>query len=62
MAYWDALQVCWAHDRLRDPRQGGRANAEEMYELCKAAGYSEEAAQRAARQRAEDRMDRELPP
>lgn len=46
---------------LHDPKVGGQADPEQLLEMCKAAGYSEAAAQQAAKQRAEQRLDNGLP-
>jgi hypothetical protein len=51
---------CWS--AVHDPNIGGMMDAEEFLELCKAAGYSEEAAQKAATERANKRMDKDLTP
>jgi hypothetical protein len=56
------LQETMAWEKLNDPKVGGRATAEEILELCKAAGYSEEESQKVASQRALDRMRLDLPP
>ena len=50
-----------AYRMLHDPQIGGQAGAEQVLELCKAAGYCEDAAQKAARQRADQRLDAEQP-
>lgn len=51
-----------AYNLLHDPQVGGSLDAESVLELCRQAGYSEEASQRAAAQRAESRMSRDQPP
>lgn len=56
-----ALETVHAYDALHSS-EAGRLDAEAVLELCRAAGYSEEASQKAARQRALERMRRDLPP
>jgi hypothetical protein len=51
-----------AWDRLHDPEYSGGLNKDAFYELCKAAGYSEEASQKAAAERGWERAKRDLPP
>lgn len=52
---------CLAWERLHS-EEGGRMTAEELLEACRAAGYPEEAAQKAASERALQRMRLDLPP
>lgn len=58
---YDILGSAQAYRALYDPRIGGRMNAEELYNLCLQAGYSEEASQDAARERALERLRKDLP-
>lgn len=51
-----------AWEQLHDPEVGGKMTAEELLEACLAAGYPEEVAQKAASERALQRMRMELPP
>jgi hypothetical protein len=51
-----------AWDILHDPKASGELNAEQVLELCIQAGYGEEAAQKAAVRRANQRLDRDLTP
>jgi len=50
-----------AWELLNDPQHAGGLNAEGILELCKAAGYSEEASQQAAKERALARLRNDLP-
>ena len=50
-----------AWERLNDPNYGGTLNKEDYYHLCKEAGLNEEAAQKAATERAQARQDKGLP-
>ncbi len=50
-----------AEERLHGP-EGGKMTAEELLDACLAAGYPEEAAQKAASERALQRMRMDLPP
>jgi hypothetical protein len=59
---WSCLEGCHAYEQLRDPETGGRWTAEEMLEKLKLCGYSEEVAQKAARERANRRLDLGLSP
>ncbi len=56
-----ALGQARAWTWLHDPQASGHLNAEQILELCKDAGFSEEAAQKAATRRGYERMKRELP-
>jgi hypothetical protein len=51
-----------AWERLHDASYCGVLNAEELLELAKEAGYSEDEAQKMATIRANARMDKDLPP
>jgi hypothetical protein len=51
-----------AWELLHDPDVAGRLDAEGYYELCKAAGFPEDEAQRAASERAWQRLRKDLPP
>lgn len=53
---------CLAWERLHDPEIGGRMTAEELLEACRTAGYSEDQAQKAASERALQRMRMDLAP
>ncbi len=59
---FDALEAVTAWRVLHDPKASGEMDADGILELCKQAGYSEEASQKAAEARANARMDRDLPP
>ncbi len=56
------LDRAHAWEYLHDPKISGRLDAEGLLELCRQAGFSESEAQRAANQRANERLSRELPP
>lgn len=58
---WRLLQFAEARDDLRNPQIGGVVDAEGMLELCRAAGYSEDEAQRAASARGFERIKRGMP-
>lgn len=58
---FDLAQNVQAWRALHDPEIGGRMGADEVLQLCKDAGYSEQAAQAAAKTRAEQRLDQGLP-
>ena len=58
----DCLEDLESWRLLHNPTVTGVLNAEEFYDLCKAAGYGEETSQKAARQRAYERLKRDLPP
>lgn len=47
---------------MHDPNIGGAMRAEDYLQLCRDAGYTEEEAQKAATERANKRMDKELEP
>lgn len=51
-----------AYNLLHDRQVGGTLNAEAILDLCRKAGYSESAAQKAASRRAESRMNRDQEP
>jgi hypothetical protein len=51
----------YAWEILRDPETGGSLSAEGVLEMYRAAGYSEEIAQKAASERAWQRMQRDMP-
>lgn len=46
---------------LQNPEVGGRMDPDQILDLCRRAGYTEEAAQKAASQRAEERLDSQVP-
>ncbi len=46
---------------LHDPHGSGSMDPNQILELCKSAGYTEEAAQKAATVRADQRLDQNLP-
>lgn len=49
-----------AWEQLNDPNYCGRLNMEEFYDLLLRAGYSEEVASKAAKQRGWDRLNAEM--
>jgi hypothetical protein len=59
---FDCLGVAQAWGHLHDPNVAGGMDAEGIYNLALAAGYSKVAAQKAASLRALERMRRDLPP
>jgi hypothetical protein len=59
---WDCLEAARAYERVHDPEHSSNLAAEELLELCRAAGYPEEVCQKAATERALARMRRELEP
>ncbi len=59
---YESMLEVQAQELLQNPEVGGALNAEGVLELCKAAGMSEDEAQKAASQRALERLRRELPP
>lgn len=59
---WKVLDACHAYEALHDPQVAGALNSEQYLDLALKAGYHEEAAQRAATRRANDRLALELPP
>ena len=46
---------------LHTPEQQGGLDPDQLRELCKKAGYTEEVAQQVGKQRAEARLDKGLP-
>lgn len=56
------LQTGRAYDMLHDPNVGGSLKSDDFLSLCRRAGYSEEAAQKAATERANQRLDRNMEP
>ena len=58
---FDSLNVVQAWEMLHDSNVVGNLNTEEYYDLCLAAGYSEEASQRAARDWGLKRLRKDLP-
>ena len=56
-----ALPKVMAWERLHDPEFGGKLDAEGIYDQCLAAGYDEATAGEWARQRALERMRKDLP-
>lgn len=58
----ECLPAAIAYENLHNPALSGGLDAEGVLELAKLAGYSEEAAQKAAKRRGEERMKRDLPP
>ena len=59
--YFELAQQALAFKTLKDPRANGEMDPEQLLETIKAAGFPEEVAQEAARKRAEQRLDHELP-
>ncbi len=60
---WDLLENdLYAWEVLRNPEASGNLNAEGILEFYRAAGYPEEVAQKRATQRANARLDQDLPP
>lgn len=57
-----ALRTAKAWEMVNDPKATSEMDSEGLLELCKAAGYSEDASQKAATDRANARMDRGLMP
>ncbi len=57
----DCLEQAETWRLLHNPTVTGPMTADEFYEMCKAAGYGEEASQKAARLRAYERMKKDLP-
>ena len=55
------LEQVQAWEMLHNPQVVGTLNTEEFFELCKTAGYSKQAAQKAASAWAWKRMQKELP-
>jgi hypothetical protein len=53
------MEEAKAFEDLENPEVGGRLNANDFYELCRKAGYSEEVSQKAATARANSILDRE---
>ncbi len=58
---FDLAQQVQAYKLLHDPQVGGTATPDQLLDLCKRAGYPEESAQKAASQRANERLDHGLP-
>jgi hypothetical protein len=56
-----ALPQALAFKELHDGKATGDLNAEQMYELARRAGYSEDGAQKIATARGEARMNVDLP-
>ncbi len=54
---FDLAHNAQAWRTLQDPTAAGGLDAEGVLHLCRAAGYSEEECQKAARKRAEQRLD-----
>ncbi len=46
---------------LHDPQASGQMDPGQILELCKSAGYTEEASQKAATMRADQRLDHGVP-
>lgn len=59
---FEALETAKSWEMLNDPKVSGSIDAEGYLELCKAAGMTEDEAQKAASRRAWERMRRDLPP
>ena len=57
-----ALKTAKAWEMVNDPKSSGEFNSETFLELCREAGYSEDASQKAATIRANARMDVGLKP
>ena len=55
------LEEIRAWELLHDPNVGGQMDADTFYEWCKLAGYNEDASKRAMKQRALERMRKDLP-
>ena len=58
---FDLAQQAVSWKMLHDPQTGGQMAADQILELCRAAGYTEEASQMAASKRADQRLDSGLP-
>lgn len=58
----EALETAIAWNHLHDPKVSAELNAEGILDLAKAAGYSEEAAQKMAAIRGFKRLEHNLPP
>jgi len=56
------LETARAWGMLYDPKVSGELTSEDLLELCRRAGINEEDAQKMAKRRANERMDRELEP
>ncbi len=59
---WDGMIQARAWDRLHTPNDSGTLDSEGLLNLAKEAGFTEEAAQKAATARANARMDQNLKP
>lgn len=59
---FECLETARAYSMLHDPQVAPNLRAEQFLELAKRAGYSEDAAQKAATAHANRRLDQELPP
>jgi hypothetical protein len=61
----DVLESClpeiMAWERLHDPTYSGQLTTDQLYDLAKAAGLSEDTCQKLASTRAQQRLDAELP-
>lgn len=59
---WDGMIQARAWGRLNSPNESGMLDMEGMFDLCMEAGYSKEAAEKAANVRGNARMDQNLKP
>lgn len=57
-----ALRTARSWEMLHDPTMSGDLTAEQFYDLCRDAGYDEATSQRAASQRALERVRQDKPP